>query len=116
MGFNQFKEPQDIFISHNLIAFPTSFLVPPTHSQHLLSMASTAPHDLTTESGILAYLADTQFPASRVQVVTGGNANYTFRATLQNPLAGHPTVIVKHAEPFLPGSLTFAFTVERQVK
>ncbi|KAH7322135.1 kinase-like domain-containing protein [Rhizoctonia solani] len=63
-------------------------------------------HDLRTTEGTLAYLNTTRFPATEVQLLSGGNSAFTFRATLKTPLpSGEKTVVLKHAEKNI--ALTF---------
>ncbi|CAE6477626.1 unnamed protein product [Rhizoctonia solani] len=63
-------------------------------------------HDLRTAKGTLAYLNTTQFPATDVQLLSGGNSAFTFRATLKTPLSsGEKTIVLKHAEKQI--ALTF---------
>ncbi|CAE6474249.1 unnamed protein product [Rhizoctonia solani] len=63
-------------------------------------------HDLRTAKGTLAYLNTTQFPATDVQLLSGGNSAFTFRAILKTPLSsGEKTIVLKHAEKQI--ALTF---------
>jgi 5-methylthioribose kinase len=78
---------------------------------------STPSHDLTTESGVEAYLADTPFASHTIASLSGGSANYTYRIRLSTPYEGQSTLVLKHAEPHvkLEGS-TIPFGLERQVR
>ncbi|KAG8689924.1 hypothetical protein FRC11_014853, partial [Ceratobasidium sp. 423] len=63
-------------------------------------------HDLRTTKGTLAYLNTTPFPAKDVQLLSGGNSAFTYRATLKTPLpSGEKTIVLKHAEKQI--ALTF---------
>ena len=54
--------------------------------------------DLTTGDGVIEYLKNTQFEASLVEALDGGNANYTWRIHLKNQHRGHSSLVFKHAE------------------
>ncbi|KAJ3159145.1 hypothetical protein HDU86_002047 [Geranomyces michiganensis] len=57
--------------------------------------------DLTTLEGIRAIYPDDRLPAiAKLEQLSGGNANYVWRAHLASPLAdGSHTLVIKHAEP-----------------
>lgn len=71
-------------------------------------------YDLTTESGVKAYLDDTPFASHTIITLSGGSANYTYRIRLVTPHEGQSTLVLKHAEPYVKGS-TIPFSLERQV-
>ncbi|KAF8601470.1 hypothetical protein BDV93DRAFT_558316 [Ceratobasidium sp. AG-I] len=55
--------------------------------------------DLTTTNGILAYLSNTRFAATNVQLLSGGHSAFTYRAVLKTPLpTGETSVVLKHSE------------------
>jgi hypothetical protein len=89
-------------------------------SSHAEKMATgSLQHDLTTEEGIQGYLSSTPFAASKVTLLAGGTANFTYRAVLHEPYIHNQcpihTMIVKHAEPYIATSRDFPLEVERQV-
>ena len=75
-----------------------------------------AQQDLTTVDGVLNYLEQTAFASSRVEQLTGGGGNYTFRIHLRQPHRGRTTAVVKHAKPYIPGMRTVPFALYRQVR
>ncbi|KAJ7052720.1 kinase-like domain-containing protein [Mycena amicta] len=80
-------------------------------------MAKSSELDLSEPDDVLKYLSATPFASSRVEVLSGGNANFTFRLFLQNPSAasgGAETVVLKHAKGWSKTSRTFALEVGRQ--
>ncbi|KAI4624863.1 uncharacterized protein J4E87_005344 [Alternaria ethzedia] len=66
-------------------------------------------YDLTDEKGLQQYLEANQFPATSVQLLSGGNANYVFRVTKHDG----STSIFKHAEPVLKFNKDFALDPAR---
>lgn len=80
------------------------------------SLSPTSAMDLTTEEGVSHYLASSQWPSTRVQRLSGGSGNFSFRATLVTPFNGASTVVVKHAKNYAAFSRDFPFAVERQVR
>ncbi|KAJ7056861.1 hypothetical protein C8F01DRAFT_1256808 [Mycena amicta] len=73
-------------------------------------MAKSSELDLSKPDDVLKYLSATPFASSRVEVLSGGNANFTFRLFLENPSAasgGAETVVLKHAR-WSKTSRTFA--------
>jgi hypothetical protein len=58
--------------------------------------------NLRTTEGIQAYLTQTPFVASSIEHLSGGSANYVFRANLSFPdQGGRQSVIVKYASGFV---------------
>ncbi|KAI8906133.1 kinase-like domain-containing protein, partial [Powellomyces hirtus] len=72
--------------------------------------------DLTTIAGILAVYPPNLPTPSHLEPLTGGNANFVWRAHLTQPLpSGSKTLIIKHAEPFVAKFRQHPFRVERQL-
>ena len=75
-------------------------------------------YDLTTEEGILVYLAHTSFPGMKASRLSGGTANYVFRVELTYPAQGafgsQKTVVAKHARGYLAGEKDWVLPVDRQ--
>lgn len=71
--------------------------------------------DLSHIPDIHAYLADTPFASDVVTPVSGGYANFVFRLQLRAPYNGCPTLIMKHAKPYVAGWTEMPLPVERQV-
>ena len=72
--------------------------------------------DLTTIEGTLAYLSDTKYEATDVQLLGGGHSAFTYRATLKSSLpTGETSVIVKHYEGYVALYKSFPIEVERAV-
>ncbi|KAG9092092.1 hypothetical protein FS749_016011, partial [Ceratobasidium sp. UAMH 11750] len=70
--------------------------------------------NLTTATGVLAYLKGTQFAATDVQLLTGGHSAFTYRAKLQTPLpTGETSIIIKHAEGYLVAYQALKIEAER---
>lgn len=70
-------------------------------------MAST--YDLTTEQGLGNYLAASQSGHTSVKLLSGGTANYVYRANKEDG----PIRIFKHAAPYLHSNKNFAFDPTR---
>jgi hypothetical protein len=71
---------------------------------------------MATPESLLAALAPTPYACTSLAVLTGGYGNYTYRGTLAVPLpCGAETVVVKHAEGYVPGNREWAFSVTRSV-
>lgn len=65
---------------------------------------------------VAAWLNTTSYAASLLEPLTGGQANFTYRAHLINPLDdGTTEVIVKHGEPYMARHPANAVTVNRCV-
>lgn len=98
---------------------------PPIASQSspLSDMASSGIPDLTTPKGVEIFLSTTtpQFSVSRVDVLKGGSANFTYRAHLLETFSEGEeveevkSVIVKHAELFVALAKEVRFDVRRCV-
>ncbi|KAI0003819.1 kinase-like domain-containing protein [Russula compacta] len=76
----------------------------------------TTQFDLTTPSGVLAYLAPTPFASAKAEPLSGGNTNFIFRLHLNTPHheSGRPTLILKHTRPFAASAPDFLLPVSRQ--
>lgn len=73
-------------------------------------------YDLTTAHGTQAYLKDTRFAASDVQLLSGGRSAFTYRAVLEIPLStGEKTVILKHFEGYFADYGSEKIDVQRAV-
>ncbi|KZT40314.1 hypothetical protein SISSUDRAFT_1118377 [Sistotremastrum suecicum HHB10207 ss-3] len=71
--------------------------------------------NLANAEGLKAHLSQTdEFPSKDVVPLTGGTGNFVFRVFLEEQYEGHDTVIVKHAEDYLPSDKNFHFPSERQ--
>ncbi|KAI9466949.1 kinase-like domain-containing protein [Lactarius psammicola] len=70
--------------------------------------------DLTTAEGVLAYLATTPFASASAELLSGGTTNFNFRLQLNAPHEGRPTLILKHARPYVADSPDFPLPVSRQ--
>ncbi|KAF2678945.1 kinase-like protein [Lentithecium fluviatile CBS 122367] len=66
-------------------------------------------NDLTTEDGLSTYLKAKNVEHTFITLLTGGTANYVYRATLPDVR----TVIYKHAAPYLHSNKAFAFDPTR---
>jgi 5-methylthioribose kinase len=85
-------------------------------SPNSMSSSSTpVNHDLTTDAGVKSYLADTPFASHTIASLSGGSGNYTYRIYLSAPYEGQPTLVLKHAEPYVKASVHIPFGLERQV-
>ncbi|KAL6708189.1 hypothetical protein ACN47E_003373 [Coniothyrium glycines] len=62
-------------------------------------------HDLTTVDGLTSYLASRNQRPAKVDLLSGGTANYVYRATTPSG----STCIYKHAAPYLHSDKNFAF-------
>ncbi|KAF5636171.1 phosphotransferase enzyme family [Fusarium sp. NRRL 52700] len=63
---------------------------------------------------VLAWLNTTPYAASLLEPLAGGQANFTYRAHLINPLDDDTTeVVVKHGEPYMAHHPANAITVDR---
>ncbi|KAL0068529.1 hypothetical protein AAF712_004243 [Marasmius tenuissimus] len=71
--------------------------------------------DLSKTSDLAAYLEDTPFTVERIDVLSGGTANFAFRIRLKTPHDGRSTMIVKHGKAYVATSEgKFPFGLERQ--
>ncbi|EOA89270.1 hypothetical protein ACJQWK_09424 [Exserohilum turcicum] len=66
-------------------------------------------YNLTTEQGLIDYLAATRRENPRVELLSGGTANYVYRSTREDG----STSIFKHAAPYLHSNSNFAFDPTR---
>lgn len=67
-------------------------------------------------SKVLKSLEDTPFAPSSLKQLSGGTANYIYRATLVTPFPdGTTEVLVKHGEGYIKNSPGFQLTVLRCV-
>ena len=72
--------------------------------------------DVDMEASVSRELAGTPYEASCLEKLTGGTANFIFRATLKQPLAdGTTEVAIKHGEGFVAQIPSFALTTARCV-
>lgn len=75
---------------------------------------TTVTNDIATK--ILDYLKNTQYNSSSLEKLSGGSANFTFRATLKDETQdGSVTVVVKHAEPYIAANPAWPYDVVRSV-
>lgn len=65
--------------------------------------------DLTTEQGLSNYLTSHNIEHTSISLLTGGTANYAYRASLKDGRK----VIYKHAAPYLHSNINFAFDPAR---
>jgi 5-methylthioribose kinase len=59
---------------------------------------------ITTDEEVLRYMEERGIHATSVQKLTGGSANFVWRAQLKEKranLGDRPTMVIKHAEPFV---------------
>ena len=72
--------------------------------------------DLSTEKGLISYLACTEFASNgRVELLPGGLTNWIWRVWLETPYKGHDTVIVKHGKSCMKALGNRSVPLERQV-
>jgi len=99
----------------------------PSGSDQLDASAQQTPHaqeledqgeyDLAIEDGVRKYLANTDFATQgRIEILSGGSANWVWRVWLDKPLDGRPTVILKHTRGYVRVAKNVPFTAERQVR
>ena len=72
--------------------------------------------DLSTETNLIPYLENSPFASEVVASLTGGLGNYVFRLSLKQPHQGKRTAILKHGKAYIPGMVSMAFDLERQVR
>ncbi|KAJ3869306.1 hypothetical protein EV359DRAFT_70029 [Lentinula novae-zelandiae] len=71
--------------------------------------------DLANIEDLKEYLKGTPFVSSGIDVLTGGTGNFTCRLRLISPHEGQPTLVLKHAKPYVFTSENrFPFSLERQ--
>lgn len=68
-------------------------------------MSSNSNFDLTSETGLHDYLVATGLSPAKLNLLTGGTANYVYRVTLIDG----KQLIFKHAQPYLSSNKNFAF-------
>ena len=79
--------------------------------------AEVLPADLTSDAGLLEYLAQTPFACSGITRLSGGFSNFTYRGQLIHPVIGREkTVIIKHTEPYVAANRAFVLDVIRSVR
>lgn len=67
-------------------------------------------------SRVLESLKGTPYEASSLDVLSGGTANFIYRATLSQPLEdGTEEVVVKHSEDYVANTPSFKLTLSRCV-
>ncbi|KAJ8084631.1 hypothetical protein PM082_003405 [Marasmius tenuissimus] len=77
--------------------------------------SSTVEKDLSKVPDLEAYLEGTPFAADKIDALSGGNVNFTFRLKLKTPYDGRSTLIVKHGKAYVALSEgRFPFSLERQ--
>jgi hypothetical protein len=65
---------------------------------------------------ILTALRDTPFACSKLDRLSGGHANWTYRGHLVKALEdGKDTVVIKHAEGYIPSNPDYKLDVGRAV-
>ncbi|KAI0901885.1 kinase-like domain-containing protein [Annulohypoxylon nitens] len=65
-------------------------------------------------SAVLKTLKGTPYEASSLEVLSGGTANFIYRATLAQPLEdGTQNVLLKHSEDYIANSPSFKLTLSR---
>ncbi|KAG9083076.1 hypothetical protein FS749_006317 [Ceratobasidium sp. UAMH 11750] len=70
--------------------------------------------DLTTPTGLAAYLAPTRFAASGIATLSGGHSGFTYRVVLANPEAGgEKSVVVKHILGYPSANQNWVLSAER---
>jgi hypothetical protein len=69
------------------------------------------PLTIATTTELAAYLASKNIPYTTLTLLTGGTANFVWRATL--PTTPPSTIIIKHAEPFIASNPSMAFPPAR---
>lgn len=75
------------------------------------------PADLTSDAGLLEYLAQTPYACSGITRLSGGFSNFTYRGQLIRPVTGSErTVIIKHTEPYVAANRAFVLDVVRSVR
>ena len=69
------------------------------------------------KSRTLEWLNDTQFAADSIEPLTGGTANFIYRAHLRQPLDdGTAEVVIKHGEGFVANTPAFEISTNRCVR
>ncbi|OTB08428.1 hypothetical protein M426DRAFT_52103 [Hypoxylon sp. CI-4A] len=74
----------------------------------------TQPNREEIKSKVLESLKGTPYEASSLDVLSGGTANFIYRAALLHPLEdGTKEVLIKHSEPYIANSPDFKLTLTR---
>lgn len=71
--------------------------------------------ELSTEEGVRAYLATTEWAGAAIVELSGGITNFLYRLHLDTAYKGHSTLILKHGKPYPKGYKALEFTLDRQV-
>ncbi|KAI1412863.1 kinase-like domain-containing protein [Hypoxylon sp. FL1857] len=75
-------------------------------------MASATREEITAK--VLQNLKGTPYEASSLEVLSGGTANFIYRATLLQPLQdGTKQVVIKHSEDYVANTPSFKLTLSR---
>ncbi|KAI1144537.1 kinase-like domain-containing protein [Hypoxylon sp. FL0543] len=75
-------------------------------------MASASREEITSK--VLESLKGTPYEASSLDVLSGGTANFIYRATLSKPLQdGTKEVVIKHSEDYIANNPSFKLTLSR---
>ena len=72
--------------------------------------------DLSRVEDVQTYLTNTPFASTRIEALSGGNANFVFRLHLATPYEGRSTLVLKHAKAWVKFDKNFALDVQRQVR
>ncbi|KAI9091490.1 kinase-like domain-containing protein [Phlyctochytrium arcticum] len=71
------------------------------------------PEEYTDPKQFTELLAATPFHSVKIEQISEGNANFSFRAFCDNPDGKYDTVFIKHAEPYIAKWKAFKFEAER---
>ncbi|KAF8913222.1 kinase-like domain-containing protein [Gymnopilus junonius] len=93
----------------------TNAEISPSESITDAPLSNDSTPDLTTESGVRAYLAKTAFASTEIVPLLGGTANYVYRLILEKEYEGRKTLVLKHAKPYVKSWKALAFALERQI-
>lgn len=82
-----------------------------------ITMTSERPTADEIKTKTLEWLNGTRFAADSIEPLSGGTANFIYRARLRQPLVEATTeVIIKHGEGFVASSPDFSITTDRCVR
>ncbi|KAJ7110348.1 kinase-like domain-containing protein [Mycena crocata] len=71
--------------------------------------------DYSLATDLLAYLANHEsFESQRVERLSGGMANFTFRLYLKKPFEGRTTLVLKHSKAYVALVKSIPLAIERQ--
>ena len=76
------------------------------------------PSDDPIANSIVEALKKTEWRLSRIERISGGNANFTYRGWLKKPAGykeSYDTIVIKHAEPYVASNQQWAIDVSRSV-